>query len=56
MGAIYNKVASTGKAQNDVLAQVANRTAPIYQALAKQFGVTADEVKMASDGKVGLTS
>ena len=55
MGAIYNKVASTGKAQNDVLAQVADRGIPIYQALAKQLGVTADEVfKMASDGKIGF--
>lgn len=55
MGAIYNKVASTGKAQNDVLAQVADRGIPIYQALGKQLGVTADEVfKMASDGKINF--
>ena len=55
MGAIYNKVASTGKAQNDVLAQVADRGIPIYQALGNQLGVTADEVfKMASDGKIGF--
>lgn len=55
MGAIYNKVASVGKAQNDVLAQVADRGIPIYQALGKQLGVTADEVfKMASDGKINF--
>lgn len=55
MGAIYNKVASVGKAQNDVLAQVADRGIPIYQALGKQLGVTAEEVfKMASDGKINF--
>lgn len=55
MGAIYNKVASVGKAQNDVLAQVADRGLPIYQALGKQLGVTAEEVfKMASDGKINF--
>lgn len=55
MGAIYNKVASVGKAQNDVLAQVADRGIPIYQALGKQLGVTAEEVfKMASAGKINF--
>jgi tape measure domain-containing protein len=55
MGSIYNKVASTGKAQNDVLQQVADRGLPIYQALADQLGVTADEVfKMASAGEIGF--
>lgn len=55
MGAIYNKVASTGKAQNDVLAQVADRGIPIYQALADQLGVTAGEVfDLASAGKIGF--
>ena len=55
MGSIYNKVASLGKAQNDVLQQVADRGIPIYQALADQFGVTTDEVfKMASAGKIGF--
>ena len=56
MGGIYNKVASIGKAQNDTLQQVAGRGIPIYEALAKQFGVTTDEVfKMASQGKIGFT-
>ena len=55
MGAIYNKVASLGKAQNDVLQQVADRGIPIYQALADQFGVTSDEVfKMASKGEISF--
>ena len=54
MGSIYNKVASLGKAQNDVLQQVADRGIPIYQALAEQLGVTTDEVfKMASAGQIG---
>lgn len=55
MGSIYNKVASTGKAGNDVLQQVANRGLPIYQKLAEQMGVTTDEVfAMASAGKIGF--
>lgn len=55
MGSIYAKVASIGKAQNDVLQQVADRGIPIYATLAKQLGVTADEVfKMASAGKIGF--
>ena len=55
MGSIFNKVATTGKAQNDVLGQVADRGLPIYQALADQLGVTTEEVeKMASAGKIGF--
>jgi len=55
MGSIYAKVASLGKAQNDVLQQVADRGIPIYQELSKRFGVTTDEIfKMASEGKIGF--
>ncbi|AGW41968.1 hypothetical protein O159_19530 [Leifsonia xyli subsp. cynodontis DSM 46306] len=55
MGAIYNKVASTGKAQNNILQQVADRGIPIYQALANQFHTTAGAVfDMASQGKIGF--
>lgn len=55
MGGIFNKVASIGKAQNDTLMQVANAGLPIYQALADQFHVTADEVfDMASKGEIGF--
>jgi len=55
MGAIYNKAASRGKAQNDILGQVAERGIPIYQALAEQMGVTAEEVfDLASEGKVSF--
>lgn len=55
MGAIYNKAASRGKAQNDILGQVAERGIPIYQALAKQMGVTSEEVfTLASKGKISF--
>ncbi len=55
MGAIFNKVATSGKAQNDVLNQLADAGIPIYQYLADQMGVTADKVfDMASAGEVGL--
>ncbi|MBF4512015.1 tape measure protein [Plantibacter sp. VKM Ac-2885] len=55
MGSIYAKVASLGKAQNDVLQQVADRGIPIYQALADNLGVTTEEVfNMASAGKIGF--
>ncbi|AAT88389.1 hypothetical protein ATY41_10680 [Leifsonia xyli subsp. xyli] len=55
MGSIFNKVASTGKAQNDVLQQVADRGIPIYSALASQLGTTADAVfDMASKGQIGF--
>ena len=55
MGGIYNKVASLGKAQNDVLQQVADKGIPIYQALGEQMGMTADEVfDAASKGKISF--
>lgn len=53
VGAIYQKVASSGKAQNDVLSQVADKGIPIYQALATELGVTAGAVfDMAKDGAI----
>lgn len=54
MGSIFNKAATQANGvQNDVIAQLADRGIPIYQALADQMGVTAGEVfKMASEGKV----
>lgn len=55
MGSIFNKVASLGKAQNDVLQQVADKGLPIYQALAKQMGTTAEGVfQAASKGKISF--
>ncbi|RLP74348.1 hypothetical protein D9V32_13450 [Mycetocola tolaasinivorans] len=55
MGSIYGKVASLGKAQNDVLSQVADRGLPIYQELANKFGTTTEQVfKMATASKIGF--
>lgn len=55
MGSIFNKAATAGKAQNDVLGQLADRGLPIYQELGKVLGVTGDEVfKLASQGKVSF--
>lgn len=56
MGAIFNKVATSGKAQNDVLSQMADAGIPIYQYLADQLGVTAGEVfELAKAGEIGLS-
>jgi tape measure domain-containing protein len=53
MGAIFNKVAASGKLSGQVLNQLSDRGIPVLQLLAKQYGVTADEArKMVSDGKV----
>ena len=55
MGSIFNRVAANGKASNAELQQLADRGVPIYQALADQLGVTAQEVfDMASAGKIGF--
>ena len=55
MGAIFNKVATSNRAQGDVLAQVNEKGIPLTATLAKQLGVTAAEVeKMASAGKIGF--
>ncbi|MSS84481.1 tape measure protein [Actinomycetaceae bacterium WB03_NA08] len=57
MGAIFNKVAATGKAYTENLNQLADRGIPIYQALATNLGVTTDEVKkMASEGKIDFAT
>lgn len=53
MGSIFNKVAATGKAQGDVLAQLGDRGIPILQFLAKEMGVTEAQVsELASKGKI----
>lgn len=53
MGSIFNKVATSGIAQAEELNQLADRGIPIFQLLADQMGVTAQEVKkLASEGKV----
>ena len=53
MGSIFNKVATSGIAQAEELNQLADRGIPIFQLLADEMGVTAQEVKkLASDGQV----
>lgn len=53
LGAIFNKVTAQGKAQNDTLQQLAESGIPIYQYLADQVGVTAQEIfDLASDGEI----
>lgn len=55
MASIFNKVASTGKLQGDVLNQLGERGIPIIQLLAQEMGVTSEEVaKLASQGKIGF--
>jgi tape measure domain-containing protein len=55
MGSIFNKVAASGKAQGDVLAQLGDAGVPIVQFLAQELGVTAEEVyKLASAGEIGF--
>ncbi|MCU4295811.1 hypothetical protein D3I60_01725 [Brevibacterium permense] len=57
MGSIFNKVATSNKAQNDVLKQVADQGIPIYQELGKVMGVTSDEVfELARKGKVDFAT
>lgn len=53
MGPIFNKVQTSNKAYTDNLNQLADRGLPIYQWLAEEAGVTAEEVsKMASSGEI----
>lgn len=57
MGSIFNKVATQGKANNEVLQQMAESGIPIYQYLADELGVTADQVfDMASRGEIDLAA
>ena len=53
MGSILNKTVTSGKAQNDVLGQLAERGIPIYQMLGKQAGVAAEEIfELAKEGSI----
>lgn len=53
MGAILNKTVTSGKAQNDVLGQLAETGIPVYQMLGEQAGVAAGEIfDMASEGLI----
>lgn len=53
MGSIFNKVATSGKVQGDVFAQLGDQGIPIVQLLAEEMGVTAEEVyKLGADGEI----
>lgn len=53
MGSIFNKVTTSGKAQNDVLQQVSDKGIPIYASLAEVMGVAKEDIfEMASSGKI----
>lgn len=55
MGAIFGKVAASGKVQGDVIAQLNDQGIPIIQMLAKELGVTGEEVvDLASKGKINF--
>lgn len=55
MGSIFNKVATKGKADNEVLTQLSEKGIPIYQYLAKEIGTTSEKVfEMAKDGEIDL--
>lgn len=55
MGSIFNKVATSNKAQMDVINQVNDRGIPLTAALAKKLNVTASEAeKMASKGQINF--
>ncbi|MFE7605780.1 tape measure protein [Brachybacterium paraconglomeratum] len=53
MGSIFNKVATSGKVQGDVFAQLGDQGIPIVQLLAEQMGVSAEEVyKLGAAGDI----
>jgi tape measure domain-containing protein len=53
MGSILNKATTTGKANNQVLTQLAERGIPIYQMLGEQAGVSAAEIfELAKTGQI----
>lgn len=55
MGSIFNKVATSNKVQADVMNQLSDRGIPIVQLLAKELGVTTDQVlEMSKEGKIGF--
>lgn len=53
MGAIFNKITTSGKIQSEELNQLSDRGIPIFQMLADEMGVAAQEVrKLATQGKI----
>ena len=54
MGSIFNKVATSGKVQGDVFAQLGDMGIPIVTLLAEEMGKSAGEIyKLGSAGKIG---
>lgn len=57
MGSIFNKVATSNKVQADVMNQLSDRGIPIVQLLAKELGVTGEEVlELAKEGEIGFSA
>lgn len=57
MGAIFNKVAATGKIQGEVLNQLGERGIPIIQLLGKELGISNQAVvDLASDGAINFAT
>ena len=57
MGSIFGKVASSGKVQGDVIAQLSDAGVPALALLAKELGVTSEEAsKMASRGEIDFAT
>lgn len=55
MGAIFNKVAATGKVQGEVIQQLGERGVPIIQLLAKELGVSTEKVmEMSREGSISF--
>ena len=54
MGSIFNKVATSGKVQGDVFAQLGDAGIPIVTLLAEEMGKSAEEVyKLGAAGEIG---
>jgi len=55
MGAIFGKVAASGKLSGEEMAQLLGKQIGLVPVLAEQFGVASDEVqKMVSNGEIGF--
>lgn len=56
MGDVFTKVMAKGKASNEELSQMAEKSVPIYQWLAEEMGVSVESVMdMASKGQISYT-
>ena len=55
MGSIFNKVAANGKVTTEEMNQLADRGIPIWQLLAKETGMSMDELRKAvSNGEIDI--